>query len=464
MKREGFRLDELSYRGICMELLRNIWMLLLTALSVWLGVTGVYNLIHQPQYTAQATLVVSEKGNAGSYSSLAMTSEMADVFSQVFQSDALRKKIVEDAGENVEGTITCTPISETNLLVLSVSSLDPRQAYIFINSALKNYEDVAGEVFANAALQIVQEPQVPSSPSDSSRFQKYRFILTGFGVLGMAVLLILLYAFRFTVKNRISAERQLDGTIQGLIPYEKKAKGKSTKEALILASPTVSMNFAEASRRISSRLEYRMQRKHQRVLLVTSISENEGKSTVAANIALAMAEKRKKVLLVDGDFQKPAQYHIFEEEKKEKISLSDVLSEGENWKKACVPNLKCRIVELFQYKGISNPADIVDLASMKQLTKEWKEEFDYVIVDCSPTAVSTNAEIWMQVVDTVLLVVRQDWSDIRVINDTVDLIWESSRDFSGFVLNAFQNEWNSFNQEYRYGRYGKEKHQLKERG
>lgn len=70
----------------------------------------------------------------------------------------------------------------------------------------------------------------------------------------------------------------------------------------------------------------------------------------------------------------------------------------------------------------------------------------------------------MQVVDTVLLVVRQDWSDTRVINDTVDLIWESSRDFSGFVLNAFQNEWNSFNQEYRYGRYGKEKHQLKERG
>ncbi len=66
-----------------------------------------------------------------------------------------------------------------------------------------------------------------------------------------------------------------------------------------------------------AKVEYHMRRRHQKVLLVTSITENEGKSTIAANIALALAEKNRKVLLVDGDLKKPAQNKVFEEEEEE---------------------------------------------------------------------------------------------------------------------------------------------------
>lgn len=66
---------------------------------------------------------------------------------------------------------------------------------------------------------------------------------------------------------------------------------------------------------------------------------------------------------------------------------------------------------------------------------------DYIIVDCSPVSVSTDAEVWMNVVDSVLLVVREDCADIRTINDVVDAIWQNGKDFSGFILNAFHREW-----------------------
>lgn len=457
MNREMFYLDEISIRGISLDLLRSFWMIILAAVSVWLLATGIHNFIYVPEYTASATLVVTVKGESSAYTSLSTAVQMADVFGEVFQSDALRSRITEDVGEEIQGDITCSPISETNLLTLRTTCPDPRQAYLFINSALKNYEEVAEDVFSNASLQIVQEPQVPSSPSNSSWLLSRRYLLTALGGMGMAAVICLLYVFRFTVKNTAFASRQLDGTIRGVIPFERKRfggkKGRKQKQSLLLNSPAVSMDFAESSRKIGTKVEYHMHRNKQQVLLVTSVSENEGKSTVAANIALTLGEKHKKVLLVDGDLRKPAQYKVFEDKSKNKNSLDKVLSGKVSWKEAVEFRDRDNIWKLFQYHGIADPEKVMRNDVLKKLIGEWKQEMDYIVIDCSPTAVSTDAEIWMEEADTVLLVVRQDWSDARVINDVVDMVWQSSRDFSGFVLNAFHEEWTKAQREYGYGDY-----------
>ena len=421
MNRELFRLDEISIRGLCLELLQSLWMILVIGVSLWLGITGVHTLIYEPAYTSTATLVVTVKGESSAYSSLSVTSQMADVFGEVFQSSALRSRIIEDVGEEITGDITCTPITDTNLLTLSVSSPDPRQAYLFINSALENYEQVAGDVFSNASLQI--------------------------------------YLLRFTVKGPSSASRLLDGTVRGIIPFESKGilGRKNTKNALLLNSPLVSMDFAEASRRAEAKVEYHMRRNDQKILLVTSISENEGKSTVAANIALALAEKHQKVLLVDGDLRQPAQYKVFEEKSAGRTSVEQVFTGKASWKENLYYNKAAGIWELFQFSGAKDPAAVFAEAPMKTLAREWKQEMDYIIIDCPPTAVSTDAEVWMEAADTVLLVVREDWSDVRIVNDTVDMIWQSGCDFSGFILNAFHRDWisQSSGYGYDYGDYGK---------
>ena len=77
---------------------------------------------------------------------------------------------------------------------------------------------------------------------------------------------------------------------------------------------------------------------------------------------------------------------------------------------------------------------------LRQLIEQLKESMDLIVVDCPPVVAAADAEIWMHQADTVVLVVRQDVSDIRVINDTVDLIWKSTGDFSGIILNAFRQE------------------------
>ena len=460
MNGERFRLAEISVRGLCMDLLKNAWMILLAAAAAWLAATGWHNLAYQPEYTSSATLVVTMKDSTSTYSSLSLTTQMADVFSQVFQSDTLAEKIAEETGEKISGRISCRPISETNLLVLSVTCRHPRQSYLFINAALEHYEEVAGNIFSNASLQTVQEPEVPDSPSNTSLAMRYRYPLMAVAAAGMALLIGLLYVTRFTVKNLLSAQHQLDGKIRGVIPYEEKGiamrRRKKSKEALLLTSPVVSMDFAEAERRTAVKVESHMRRHGQKILLVSSIMENEGKSTVAANLALALAEKHKKVLLVDGDLRKPAQYKVFEQSGKNRISFDQVLAGESSWKEAARCSDRDRIWELFQFRQIPNPDRALRQERLAELADAWKTQMDYIIIDCSPVAVSADVEVWASVADSVLLVVREDWAVVRAINDAVDMISQNGTDFAGFVLNAFYKEWSRSErtQEYSYSRYG----------
>ena len=446
MNEQTVFLDKVSLHGAGLQVLKNWWVILLWMIAMFLGTTGVGKLLYTPAYTSSSTLVIRMMGS-DAYTSLTQTTQMTAVYSEIFQSEALRKLVSESIGEPVEGTISCSQISETNLLVLSVTSPTPRQAYLFIQAALRNYQQVAGYVFTNAALEVVQEPNVPESPSSSAFLILHRLELTILAGFASAGLLALIYLLRRTVKAAGNASRLLDGTILGTVPYEKKQvaadgkRGKKEIPALLLTSSLVSMNFAESSRRVATKLESHLRHQGQKVLLVCSVEENEGKSTVAANIAIALAEHGKKVLLMDGDLRKPAQYKIFDQREEKHPSLSDVLKGTSSLEEALFYQEKSGFWGLFQYvPAAAQAGNLLAGPELRQLIEQLKESMDLIVVDCPPVVAAADAEIWMHQADTVVLVVRQDVSDIRVVNDTVDLIWKSTGDFSGIILNAFRQE------------------------
>lgn len=459
MNHDEIDLDSISYRGIIKDLLKNWWMIILAGISLWLAVTGIGELIYVPQYTVSSTLVVSAKGDNNTYTSLSMATQMADVIKEIFQSDIMKELVEKETGKMIEGVINCEQVQETNLLMLKVTTNDPQNSYLFMNTALKHYGEVSDYVFTNASLQILQEPTIPMSPSNSPIFMNHRNELALLAAAIMAGIIICMYLFRHTLKTYKSASKLLDGKILGVIPFEKrKNRGKKSNQALLISSPVASMSFVESNRKIALRIENHLNKYQQKVILVTSISENEGKSTVTANIALSLVEKNKKVLIIDGDFRKPAQYKVFDKEKSQNNTLIDILMGKISLEDNIYFNKKTNIWELFVYQPVEEPASLMDVVKLKEIVNKLKERFDYIIIDCSPSTVSTDAEVWMDVVDTALLVVRQDWSDIRVINDIVDLIWQSNCDFIGFILNFFIEEKND-QEAYGYANYAYKRHE-----
>lgn len=160
-----FKFDEISVFCIIRDLLKNLWVILLAAAAAWLAVTGMMSFRYVPEYTAQATMAVNAKGSSSAYSSLSLTNQMAGVFSEVFDSNVLKKKIAKDLGEkSIDESIRASVIEETNLITLQVTSENPRQAYMVIQSAIENYGEVSDYLFSNATLRIVQEPAVPYAP------------------------------------------------------------------------------------------------------------------------------------------------------------------------------------------------------------------------------------------------------------------------------------------------------------
>lgn len=432
--------DSLSARGMLHELWQHAWMIVLFSLSVYLGVTGIGNLLYTPMYTVSSTVVVGVKGSNDVYSSLSTATQMADVISEVFQSEVMLNLVKEDTGKQMSASITCSQIEETNLLVIDAIAKNPKDAYEFLNAALQHYDEVSSYVFSNASLEILKEPSVPTSPSNQPPLSKWKYHLTLLGAIGMSCIILLFYMFRFTLKSSTNASKQLDGEILGVIPYEKKPKEKKNKVALLISSRIVTMNYAEACRRVQIRLEHALKRKNQQVLLISSVGENEGKSTIAANITIAFGEKHQRVLLIDGDLLKPAQYKVFERNVDHAHSLQTVLQGKVDVLDALSYNKDTNVYELFSSHALKNTQRVLDIHVLTEMLDELKQYMDYIIIDCSPISVSTDAEVWMQVVQSTSLIVRQDYADIRVINDTVDMITQSGSDFSGFILNAFQEE------------------------
>ena len=435
-----FNLDEVSLFCVVRDILKNFWVLILAAATAYLAVNGAAGLLYMPEYTATATMAVSAKGNNSSvYSSLTMANQMAEVFSEVFDSNVLREKIAEDLGqETIKGEISSSIIEETNLIVLDVTSVNPRQAYLIIQSAIENYDTVSDYLFSNAVLKMVQEPTVPVSPSNVPNFSRIQKLAMLGAIAGAGALIVLASLLRFTVKTRTGARRNLDGAILGVLPYERKNKTflgflRKKRRSILITSSLVSSGYLESVRKLATRLDHRMRRKGQKVIMVSSVAENEGKSSIASNVALALAEKGRRVLLVDTDLKKPAQHKIFEKPGSKGKSLTDYLD------------------------GKASMAEVMSSQKngrMKQFIRDSRNLVDYLILDSSPMSLASDTELLMKLADTAVLIVRQDWTDIRAVNDAVDNIGQSGTDFSGFVLNVFQRESLFRNgQEYRYYGY-----------
>lgn len=440
----GLKAEEISVFHIAVDLIKNLWVIVMVALSVWIGMGSAADMLYVPEYTAAATVAVGTKGrNTNSLNSLNTTKQLAGAFGEVFRSNVLMDKVREDLkGEKIDGTISAEAISETNLMVLKAVSGNPRTSYLMLQSAFENYESVSEYLFSNAALRIVKEPSVPFSPSNSSLLKENRTLAAAGAAALTAGAIVLLSVFRFTVKTEASARSNLDGSILGLIPFERKASSlkklkRSNKKALLISSATVSMPFTESYRKLAARLEHHMRKRDQKILLITSVSENEGKSSAAANLSLALSAKGRKVLLVDLDLKKPVQNKIFENGFEMENSLEDYLVEKKTGKEVLNYSKNLKLYTIFQNKGISDSSKWANSERLRKLPQEYRDEMDYIILDTSPMAVSADAEYLMAAADTVALVVRQDWMDVGSINEAVDNIRQSKTDFAGFVLNAF---------------------------
>lgn len=451
------RLDEISIKSIIRDLFRNCWVILLAAVSAYFLVSGYHSLIYTPEYTANATMVVSAKGSTSNstYTNLAVTTEMANVFRDVFSSNVLKKLVQEHIDEELgEFTISSNVISETNLLMIQVTADTPRAAYLILCAVIEYHPEVSEYVFDNAVLDVLESPRVPTAPSNTISISRYQKLGLLAGAFFAAMCICAVSVLRGTVKTETQARRRLNGISLALVGHEEKnrtfrSKLKRQNRSILLINPLVSFGYTETFRKLAFRLQYELQKKGEQILLVSSVSENEGKSTVAVNIALAMAQTGKKVALVDLDLRRPAVYKIFERSNGKKRGF---------WQTTIPLKGSQELLTLMNNAPVKNPVRFLKETDIRGQLEDIKKQVDYVILDSSPMNVAADAEMVTSYADAAILVVRQDWAYIQDINYYMDILKKTGVTFVGYVLNDFENNLPVGGKQYHYGygrKYGK---------
>ena len=260
--------------------------------------------------------------------------------------------------------------------------------------------------------------------------------------------LILLFGFLSVLKDTLKTEDdvkdKLDARSLGALSYEFKYKTvrellRHRKKPLLISDPLAGFGFVESYRKFSARAEYRMEKEGWKTAAVTSVSENEGKSTVAANLAISLAQKDYKVVLIDGDLRRPSQFLIFGLHPTEDNELGEFLKaekgEFSLLMDTEIPNL-CVIGGRNCY---SSSTDIVQKEFTREFLKKCRESADFIIIDTPPTGVLGDAEIWGQYADAVLFVEKQNFVLAEDINTMLDKFRAQGSRILGVVMNSVQS-------------------------
>ena len=456
-----FYLDEINIKSIIRDVFRHFWMILIAGISAVLLVSGYQNIIYQAEYTSKATLVISAKGSStgNSYANLTTTTEMAEVFSNVFSSTVLKKRIVEELDlQGEKFAISAKTIPETNLLVLSVTGNQPKVVYQAICGAIDHYADVSEYVFSNAVLDVMERPEVPLYPSNAIPLRSYQKKAALAAAALMGAFLVFMSVMRATIKTEAAAKRRLKGTKLALIGHEKKNKTwksriQNKKRSILITSPITSFGYVETFRKLAFRICSEMEKKEQKMLLVSSVEENEGKSTVASNIALAMAQSGKKVILMDMDMRRPAIYKIFD---------SDVKNKNGFWKEEISISGEHTMQLYLNRKSVKNPAAFMKEKGIGTLFEHARANADIIVVDSPPMNAVADTELVLSYVDASILIVRKDWTHMNDLNRAINVLKKGDTNFLGYVLNDYENRKpvsrgkDGYRYGYGYGTYRKE--------
>lgn len=185
-----------------------------------------------------------------------------------------------------------------------------------------------------------------------------------------------------------------------------------------------------------------------RVILVSSSSAGEGKTTVAVNLAIALAQ-RAKTCLVEGDLRQPVFANVFGLQSK--IGLSQVLN-GEASMDAAMTRLPevPGLAVLPCGRAVANPASLVDSGPMVASITDLRNRFEYVVIDSPPVIPFSDARVLSRFADAVVLVGRYGLTTQRAIMRCAQMLDEVQAPPMGVVLNDV--DLNS--PDYHYYNYG----------
>ncbi|MGH2819476.1 MAG: polysaccharide biosynthesis tyrosine autokinase, partial [Candidatus Rokuibacteriota bacterium] len=298
--------------------------------------------------------------------------------------------------------------------------------------ALLREQAVDENIFGVISPGRVTQPAAPAaSPSSPQPLRAGGLALMAGLALGIG-LAFLRERLDERVRSRDALEANLGTPVLAAVPRIRAWKRKDV--ALLLARQQPESPIAETYRTLRTGVLFAAEQRQAKVILVTSATAGEGKSSVAANLGLLLAQAGSKVVLVSADLRKPRLSKFFGIP--EGRGLTNVLSGELPWSEALVPEAP-NLAVLPAGIGPGNPAEVLASGAMKELLEELLTVSDVVLLDAPPVLPVADAVSLAPRVDGVLFVTDASKASKKVLLLARQQLEQVGARFIGAVLNNF---------------------------
>jgi capsular exopolysaccharide synthesis family protein len=345
-------------------------------------------------------------------------------------------------------------------------------AQLYTNLMMSLQESQVAEQSEFGYATIIREAIPPRGPARPDRAKNILLTIALFSGIGFAIAWA-----RFSLDRRIYTPedvKKLGNEVLGVIPdlrdmmqaeykgldYVKIGDEKIHTSLLTLLKPLTPIS--EAYRQFRTNIQFSRPDAVIQVLLGTSATAGEGKTTTNANLAIVMAQSDRKTLLVDCDLRRPRMHRVFQMDKEP--GLIDLLFENEravdvasiDWNEA-LASYETSTDNLFLLpagRKLPNPSEFLGSQLFRDFLRAMREIFDVIIIDTPPVLVGSDAQLVSTQVDGAYMIVRSGEVDEKVLDQAEESLLRVGAPVIGYMLNGFNaSRSGGYTYQYRYQYY-----------
>jgi len=441
-----------------LRVLRKYWVLIVALSLLGVALAATYSLIKTPEYSSSAKVFVSTQ-SSDNVQELAQgntfTQQRVKTYADLVTTPIVLLPVIGSLQLNITSPqlaaqVTASAPLDTTLIEITVMSPDPVLAAEIANTTAESLTNVVSKIetpedgaSSPVKLTLVQEadvPNVPVSPNVPLNIALGLLVGLALGV-GFAVL-------KETLDTRIRNERDVEGVtdipLMGGIAWDPKAK---QRPLIVQADPKSPR--AESFRSLRTNLQFLDVTDQPRSYVITSSIQSEGKSTTAANLAIALADAGHKVVLIDADLRRPKLANYFDIEGA--VGLSDVLIRRATLDDTMQPWGR-GLLQILPAGAIPpNPSELLGSVVMQKLIRGLEQQFDYVLIDAPPLLPVTDGALLARHTGGALVVVAAGRTHKNQLKGAIESLAHVNASIAGLVMTMVPTKGPDA---YGYARYG----------
>lgn len=449
-----------------LSILRSYWRGILAIFMAAVLLAFVWTLTQPKIYEASSSGLVTTSGatnlglaTAGDTLAKSKATSYASIASTRPVAEAVKAELELSASENqLLGDVSVQVPSNTAEIRVSAKSTDPAQAQEIANAWVQVLADEAAEIEAGedeaspvlVRLMPLGRAALPTAPvSPDTRLALAIGAVAGLAAgLGYALI-------RHHLDRRIrsvDAINRLGQSVVGTIPADDRlGDGRQIVESNNAKTRDRAAHaFAESLRELRTNLSYMDVDNPPRVIVVTSSVPGEGKSSIASNLAVAIAATGRRTVLIDADLRRPVLTDLFG--LPGGAGLTDVLSGAADLDDVLMPYADAPALELLGSGRVPpNPSELLGSKAMKTLLNELARDA-VVLIDAPPLLPVTDAAILAKSADGALVTVKAGKTTIDELEKSLQNLTKVGAHVLGAILNQVPTSGAGSAQ---YGYYGK---------